>query len=69
MVSDEERTIKARIERIRRLAKEGTMEDLYEAASLAQSVVQDTIGGSHPIMSGIDKAIASDSYTRILGVC
>jgi hypothetical protein len=71
MATDEERTVKARIDRIRLLANanDWTMEGLYEAASLAQSVVHDTVGGSHPIMSRIEHAGASINYEQIIGVC
>jgi hypothetical protein len=70
MVTDEERTIKGRIDRIRLLTKDDAIsKGLYEAASLAQSVVHDTVGGSHPIMSRIEQAGASTNYSQILGVC
>lgn len=69
MATDEERTIKVRIDRIRLLSNEWTMQGLYEAASLAQSVVHDTVGGSHPIMSRIEHAGASTDYDQIIGVC
>jgi hypothetical protein len=68
MTSDEDKTIKSRIDRIRELVRDdqGTAE-YYEAASLAQSVLYDTVGGSHPIMSAIEKAVASTDYTKAVG--
>jgi hypothetical protein len=68
MTSDEDKTIKSRIERIRELVRDdqGTVE-YYEAASLAQSVLYDTVGGSHPIMSAIEKAVASTDWTKAVG--
>ncbi len=70
MASHEDAAIKARIERIRQLVqdKQSTVQ-FYEAASLAQSVVYDTVGGSHPIMSAIEKAVASADWTKVLGTC
>jgi hypothetical protein len=61
----EDSAIKARIERIRALTgdDQGTTE-FYEAASLAQSVVHDTVGGSHPIMSALQDALKASDYDR-----
>jgi hypothetical protein len=68
MTSDEDKTIKTRVERIRQLVRDdqGTAE-YYEAASLAQSVLHDTVGGGHPIMSALEKAITSTDYTKAVG--
>lgn len=70
MTATEDPTIKARIERIRSLARDdqGSVE-FFEAASLAQSVVHDTVGGSHPLMADIKRAIDSQNPSRIIGVC
>lgn len=57
--------IKARIDRIRQLTGDdqgGT--EFYEAASLAQSVVHDTIGGSHPVMIALDSALKAADWMR-----
>jgi hypothetical protein len=64
-MNTENPTIKARIERIRRLAgdQQGST-DCYEAVSLAQSVVHDTIGGSHPVMKALGSALEGDDWTR-----
>ena len=56
MAEDENRTIKARIDRIQHV----TGNDGYiksTAADLAQSVIYDTVGGSHPIMAALDDAL------------
>jgi len=68
MAADVDITIKSRIERIRELigAGNGSVE-FYEAAALAQSVVYDTVGGSHPIMSALEKAVASTDWTKTVG--
>ena len=31
----------------------------YEAASLSQTVLYDTVGGSHPLMAALDNALKS----------
>lgn len=61
-------TIKTRIDRIRRLCRDdkGTPE-YFEAASLAQSVLHDTIGGSHPAMAALDNALKASDWIRALG--
>jgi hypothetical protein len=69
MVTDEEATIKARVDRIRALHEQADLHQFFEAASLAQSVVHDTVGGSHPIMAAIENAVAVGVRSRILGVC
>lgn len=55
--------IRDRIDRIRHLTGQGQgSTEFYEAASLAQSVVHDTVGGSHPIMVALETALkAADS--------
>jgi hypothetical protein len=64
-MANENPTIKARIERIRQLTAEGRGTiSYYEAASLAQSVVHDAIGGSHPVMTALDSAFKGADYVR-----
>jgi hypothetical protein len=65
MALDENTAIKARIERIRRLSgqEQGTIE-YFEAASLAQSVLHDTVGGNHPLMAALDGALKSADWKR-----
>jgi len=68
MIANEDTTIKERIERIRQLLREDQSSiQFFEAASLAQSVIYDTVGGGHPLMSAIEKAVASKDWTEVLG--
>ena len=61
----EDSAIKARIDRIRALTGDDqSTTEFYEAASLAQSVVHDTVGGSHPIMSALQDALKASDYDR-----
>jgi hypothetical protein len=64
MPTDENYTITSRINRIRHLTgdENGTVQWL-EAASLAQSVLHDTIGGAHPLMATLDNALKSKDGT------
>jgi len=65
MPADENAAIKGRINHIRRLTADGlTARNYYEAASLAQSVLHDTVGGSHPIMAALDNALKSADWQR-----
>jgi len=63
MGEDESGSIKRRIDLIRGLLS-GKLTDTrsFEAASLAQSVVFDTVGGSHPIMVTLKEALKTDYY-------
>lgn len=65
MATDENAAIKSRIDRIQKLTgrDQGTTE-YYEAASLAQSVLHDTVGGSHPLMAALENALKSADWTR-----
>ena len=65
METHEDAAIKARIDRIRRLVgpDEGSTE-CFEAASLAQSVLHDTVGGSHPLMVVLQDALKSADWAR-----
>jgi len=65
MATNEQMAINARINRIRSLSVSGQGASAYfEAASLAQSVVYDTVGGSHPIMNALEDALKSADYLR-----
>jgi hypothetical protein len=65
MPANENTAIKARIERIRGLNGDRMgMRAYYEAASLAQSVLYDTVGGSHPLMAALDNALKSADWQR-----
>lgn len=68
-MANEEATIKARVDRIRRIGRESDLNEYFEAASLAQSVVHDTVGGSHPLMTAIGQAVTNGTRPRIHGVC
>ena len=65
MMADEAASINARIERIRHLGgdDQGTTE-FYEAATLAQTVLHDTVGGSHPLMGAIQNALEKGDWQR-----
>jgi hypothetical protein len=64
-MSDENKAINDRIERIRQLSQDRNRPaDLYEAASLAQSVLHDTVGGSHPLMANIKSALEAADWVR-----
>ena len=56
MVFDENTEIQNRIEKIRDLIGEGKKE-LFEAISLARSIVYDIRGDNHPLMGDLDKAL------------
>jgi hypothetical protein len=64
-MADPGEVIKSRMAEIRRLSndKQGTTA-WFEAANLALSVLHDTVGGSHPLMSGIRDALSKADYSR-----
>jgi len=65
MAVNEDTAIKAGIDCIRHLAGERQgASDYFKAASLAQSVIHDTIGGSHPIMAALKYALESGDWPR-----
>lgn len=54
----EEQAIKPLIDRIRNLSSSNSSSiEYYEAASLALSILYDTVGGNHPLASVIDNAL------------
>jgi hypothetical protein len=65
MTMEENAAIKARIDNISFLCGEdqGTTE-YFEAASLAQSVLYDTVGGSHPLAATIKSALEATDWNR-----
>ena len=67
MAEAENKAIKTRIDRIRRLNDEnqGTKEN-EEAAILAQSVIYDTVGGSHPAMAALENALQSGDWMKVM---
>ena len=67
MAATEDAAIKARIDRIRHLSGEQQgSTDYFQAASLAQSVLHDTVGGSHPLMGALDSALKAADWGRAL---
>lgn len=67
MAKNENEGLKSRIDRIRRLAVStaGTTV-IFEAAGLAQTVLHDTVGGSHPLMVALDIALKTPDWQRAL---
>ena len=69
MESDEKK-IEARIEKIRHLSGEKReWEDILEAVSLARSVIYDTVGGNHPLMSDLNNALKAKYRTPAIAAC
>lgn len=60
-----EELLEARVAEIRRLAhpSQGTVA-WFEAASLAQSVLHDTVGGSHPLVGSLKGALDKSDWSR-----
>jgi len=57
--------IKSRVGEIRRLSNDNQGSTAwFEAANLALSVLHDTVGGSHPLMSGVRDALSKADYQR-----
>jgi hypothetical protein len=69
MEANENKTLKARIDHIRRLCDEKQGSTAYfEAAALAQTVLHDTVGGSHPLMAALSGALEKADWSRALAV-
>lgn len=64
MAEQENISIKARIDRILQLIEKGANLFYFEATSLAQSVIYDTVGGGHPIMATLEDALHSSDWVR-----
>lgn len=63
MGEDESKSVKRRIDRIRVLLGGGAGErEFLEAANLAQSVVFDTVGGSHPIYATLRDGLRAECW-------
>ena len=61
-------SIKARIERIRELtSSDKGSHDFFQAVSIAQSVIYDTVGSSHPVMSALENSITDPHWTKSIG--
>ena len=63
MKLDENAGIKDRMEKIRDL-NAGEHVDRLEAIALAQSVVHDTVGGNHPIMTALEDGLKSNDWRK-----
>ncbi len=64
-MADFTEVIKSRVAEIRRLSTEDQSSTAwFEAANLALSVLHDTVGGSHPLMSAIRDALSKADYSR-----
>ncbi len=68
MSADENTSIKGRINRIRGLIIPGGTTASFEAASLAQSVLYDTVGGGHPLMAALDHTLKSSDWMKAQAV-
>lgn len=61
-------TIQGRVDRIRQLTgEENGIAEYYEAVSIAQSVVHDTVGGSHPVMHALEKSLSDKDWSKAIG--
>ncbi len=66
----DEGAIRARIERVRRLASESSeSHQFYEATGIAQSVLHDTAGNGHPLMGTLQESVKSGNWVKQLGAC
>jgi hypothetical protein len=64
-MADFAEVIKSRVAEIRRLSMDNQGSTAwFEAANLALSVLHDTVGGSHPLMSAIRDALSKADYFR-----
>lgn len=65
MAPNELALIKVRIDKIRLLGDDGQgSTEWFEAASLAQTVLHDTVGGNHPLMGAIQSALEKADWSR-----
>lgn len=63
-------SIKSRIDRIRQIGgSDNSADENYEALSIAQSVVHDTVGSNHPVMRALDNALNDSDWTKAVGAC
>jgi hypothetical protein len=60
-----EQKLKSRIDQIRRLCgNDQGNNEWFEAAGLAQTVLHDTVGGSHPLMAALKGALDKSDWNR-----
>ena len=63
-------TIQARVERLKSLAVDhGDHPRFIEAATLAQSILHDTVGDGHPLMQTLKHSVEKYEWYKILGAC
>ncbi len=63
MSEEHNKAMESRIKQIRKLTgKDQSTYEFFEAAGLALSVLNDTVGGGHPLLSVIDNALKSKDY-------
>jgi len=68
--STNEKSIKARIDEIRKLATEqSSIHKIYQAVSIALSVVNDTVGVNHPIVRSLEGSLTTGDWGRPFGAC
>ena len=69
MNNNENATLKTRIDYIRHLCgpRQG-MQEYFEAAALAQTVIYDTVGGSHPLMPALKDALEKADWERAVAM-
>lgn len=64
---DERASISPRIEKMRQLCyRSNDATDWYEAASIGQSVLHETVGGGHPLSREIQHALEKSDFSRAL---
>lgn len=65
MENNQDKIIRERVEKIEKLVERlDSHEEAYEAAMLAQAVLNDTVGGAHPLMASIKNALEKPSITQ-----
>ena len=63
-MSDAEEITETQVDLIRQLVDRDSSEDYYRAANLALTVLNDTVGGSHPIVRTINDALEKPDWMR-----
>jgi hypothetical protein len=65
MTANENATLKGRVDHIRLLSeRKNSSREYFEAATLAQTVLHDTVGGSHPLMAALSDALEKSDWIR-----
>ena len=68
MNQNEADSIDHRINKIRQLTGDSNgTDEYYEAVSIAQSIVHDTVGGSHPVMRALENSLSDSDFAKALG--